>query len=39
MKTNYVGSAPVFPGYEILVAETMQDITMKASDYLNVTHN
>jgi hypothetical protein len=29
----------VFPGYEVLIAETMQEITTKASDYLNVTHN
>lgn len=41
MKASYVnqGLAPVFPGYEVLVAETMQDIAMKASDYLNVTHS
>jgi hypothetical protein len=41
IKSKYVsdGLAPVFPGYEILIAETSQEITTKASDYLNVTHN
>jgi hypothetical protein len=41
VKANYVaqGKAPVFPGYEILIAETMQEISAKASDYLNISLN
>lgn len=41
LKENYIQDpkAPIFPGYEIIIAEQTQEIISKASDYLNISHN
>lgn len=37
IKDNYFG--PKYPGYEILIAETMSQLVAKASDYLGMSKN
>jgi len=39
IKTDYLseGAGPKYPGYEILLAETITELLSKASDYLSIS--
>jgi hypothetical protein len=41
IKTEYLtdGAGPKYPGYEILLAETITELLSKASDYLSISQS
>lgn len=41
IKSEYMseGAGPKYPGYEVLLAETMNELLAKASDYLSISQS